>query len=621
MPYSRFISRWFANVPNINLGIMQALLNKRGRSARTFHFHLDFLPYLKSVDARYWENFLERSERFGVEYMGIDYVFASLLFENTYARSKNLIGDRLESMGLRLDDFETMRNLAGAFSESAYRRLSPYLKDAKLVGFSCSHYQLSGSLLLCSLIKKEYPHIRTVLGGKDCSGAFAYDIIKNMDCVDYVGFGECEVTVESLLEHIIDDEGKALYNVVYRDKTGVARASEAKPNLSINSIPFPEYHFEEFPLPLHEIILPIEFGRGCPWKRCTFCPDESYNIQCQSKTAERLREEFEFYRGLSKELNNFFILDSDVLKSGKAIIDISRYFDGKNLNFHYAEFRAERIDREIMKAVLHFGNWVSNFQIGIETFSDGLLKLMNKGVTMLKNVEVIKAAAELKVPIQFNLFTCYPGMTNDHLTENLRVLDMITHLLVYENIQIFPGEFYLPTDCPVFANPGEYGLQKQDENIFSFMFDEFNLPSYSNYPYPYRFDNDEEQFGMSEAVRKKVEEIKGKKQEDNFVVFEKTKDGLLITVSRDGVGTAYTMHSPEDNVYLSAVETIQSVEGISKKLGLTPEEVAGILNGFEQKGLTLLSPDKKSYLSLATLSRLSSPCFQRKDAQREDNPG
>ena len=115
MPYSRFISRWFANVPNINLGIMQALLNKRGRSARTFHFHLDFLPYLKSVDARYWENFLERSERFGVEYMGIDYVFASLLFENTYARSKNLIGDRLESMGLRLDDFETMRNLAGAF--------------------------------------------------------------------------------------------------------------------------------------------------------------------------------------------------------------------------------------------------------------------------------------------------------------------------------------------------------------------------------------------------------------------------------------------------------------------------------------------------------------------------
>lgn len=68
---------------------------------------------------------------------------------------------------------------------------------------------MRGSLLLCSLIKKEYPHIRTVLGGKDCSGAFAYDILKNMDCVDYLGSGECEVTIESLLEHVVDDEGKA----------------------------------------------------------------------------------------------------------------------------------------------------------------------------------------------------------------------------------------------------------------------------------------------------------------------------------------------------------------------------------------------------------------------------
>ncbi len=96
----------------------------------------------------------------------------------------------------------------------------------------------------------------------------------------------------------------------------------------------------------------------------------------------------------------------------------------------------------------------------------------------------------------------------------------------------------------------------------------FRLPSYSNYPYPYRFDNDEEQFGMSEAVRKKVEEIKGKKREDNFMVFEKTKDGLLITVSRDGVRDRLHLHSPEKDVYLSAVETIQSVNSISKKLGL-----------------------------------------------------
>ena len=132
--------------------------------------------------------------------------------------------------------FETMRGIAKTFAESAFLKLSPYLKDTKLVGFSCSHYQLSSSLLLCSWIKKKYPDVRTVLGGKDCSGTLAYDLLKNMDCVDYVGVSECEATVESLLEHL--DDGKSnLYNLVFRDKDGSIQKSGDKPNLSINSLP------------------------------------------------------------------------------------------------------------------------------------------------------------------------------------------------------------------------------------------------------------------------------------------------------------------------------------------------------------------------------------------------
>jgi hypothetical protein len=609
MPYARFISRWFANIPNINLGIMQALLTQKGRSVKSFHFHLDFLPYMKTIDQQQWEKFLHQSEEFGVEYMGLDYVFASLLFHKRYEKSKELFHERLNSIGLTIDNFETMRRIATSFAESAYLRLLPYLKDTKLVGFSCSHYQLSSSLLLCERIKKEFPHVRTILGGKDCSGTFAYELLKHMDCVDYVGFSECEVTVDSLLKHLDAPENK-LCNVVFRDKDGTVRRSEAAENLQIDSIPSPEYSFEDFPLALNEIILPIEFGRGCPWKRCTFCPDESYNIRCQARSAKRLTEEFDHFRNISKDLNNFYILDSDALKSKKEILNISRYLDGKNINFHYAEFRAERMDREVFQAILRFGNWTSIFQIGIETFSDGMLKLMNKGVTVLKNVEVIKAAAELNVPVQFNLFTCYPGMTEELLNENIRVMDMITHLLVCENFQIFPGEFYLPTDCHVFLNPGQYGIQKQQENILSFIFEEFPMVSYSNYPYPYVFSNDEEQFRMSEMIRSKVAEIRCKNRADNFMIFEEVRDGLLITVSRDGIKTEYLLKAPEKEIYLSAAETIQTVEHVSDKLSIPPKAVSVIFENFEQKGLMLLSPDRKSFLSLAT-----SGSHRRKDTQ------
>ena len=602
MPYSRFISKWFANVPNINLGIMQAFLREKGKSVKTFHSHLEFLPYLKRLDPKILENLLQLTEQFGVEYLGLDYVFASLLFEDRYRRSRERFIGRLDSLGLTLNDFEELREVAKSFLESTFLRLLPYLKDTKLVGFSCSHYQLSGSLLLCSKIKQTYPDILTVFGGKDCSGAFASELLKNMEFVDFVGFSECEATVDSLLEHV-RDERKEFYNVVFRDGDGEIKRADYIPNVSINSLPFPEYDFRDFPLEKNEIILPIEFGRGCPWKRCTFCPDESYNILCQAKRADRITAEFDYYHSISEDLGNFFILDSDALKVPKVIIETSKHLEGRNLNFIYAEFRAERMDREVLDAIRRFGKWVSHFQIGIETFSDRVLQLMNKGVTALKNVEVLKAAAELDVPVQFNLFTCFPNMKDEDMRENLRVMDRITHILVSKSIQIFPGEFYLPADCPVFLHSDDYGIKKHPESIFSLIFEDFHMPSFSNYPYPYDFDNDEEQYRMSAIIRNKVEEIKGKKPEDYFMIYSESAEGLRIDVGLNGDRTVHVLNPVEKKIYLSAIEQSRSIKEACEDSGVPFEEASEVLNVFEQKGLILYSFDRKSFLSLAMESR------------------
>jgi Radical SAM superfamily len=599
MPYARFISRWFANVPNINLGIMQSYLEEKGKNVKAFHFHLDFLPYISGLPPHIKENLLTLTEQFGVEYMGLDYVFASLVFEDTYLKSQARFTERLDSLGLSLTDFEELRRTGRSFVDSCFSKLLPYLKDTRIIGFSCSHYQLSGSLLLCSKIKKAFPDILTVFGGKDCTGAFADNFMKIADFVDFTGTSECEVTVESLLGHI-NNPGSDFYNVVYRDKDGGIRRSPTRPNCSINSLPFPKYDFDEFPIPKSDIILPIEFGRGCPWKRCSFCPDESYNILCQAKSPERVTSEIAHYQSISEDLRNYFILDSDTLKDRESIIKISGNIQTRNLNFIYAEFRAEKMDRDVLRAVLNFGNWVSHFQIGIETFSDRMLQLMNKGVTILKNVEVLKSAAELEVPVQFNLFTCFPGMTEDDLKENIRVMDLITHILVRDTIQIFPGEFYLPVDSPIFLDGEKFGVVKGSESIFSSIFADFSMPSYSNYPYPYRFQNDEEQYRFSVALRAKVDEIKSKKAENTYMVWKIVPDGLEIEISRDSHRSTHKLNELEQKIYLSAVEKIRYVDTVSAELGISSQDVFTVLQDFEQKGIVLFSPDHKSFLSLAT---------------------
>ena len=599
MPYARFISRWFANVPNINLGIMQSYLRKKGRDVGTFHFHLEFIPYLDNLPPHVKENLFTLTEQFGVEYMGLDYVYASLLFEERYLKSKERFKERLDSLGLSLSDFDELRDVARSFLDACFSRLIPYLQNTKLMGFSCSHYQLSSSLLLCSRVKKAYPQILTVFGGKDCTGTFADDLMRNVDTVDFTGTSECEITVESLLAHMSDPRNQ-FYNVIYRDKDGLIKKSPVRPNISINSLPFPEYDFDTFPVRKSDIILPIEFGRGCPWKRCSFCPDESYNSLCQAKTPERVTSEIAHYQSISGELSNFFILDSDALKNRESIIEISRYLEGRHLNFVYAEFRAEKMDREVLRAVKNFGNWMSHFQIGIETFSDRMLKLMNKGVTALKNVEVLKSAAELRVPVQFNLFTCFPGMTEEDLTENLRVMDLITHILVNDTIQIFPGEFYLPADSPVFLNSETFGLTKSPESIFSSVFEDFSMPSYSNYPYPYQFQNDEEQYRFSMALRAKVEEIKSKTVEETFMVCRTVPDGLEIAIGRAGDRSVYRLNEPEKSIYLSAVQRIRNIDTIASDVMMPEKDLVAVLEDFERKGIILFSVDRKSFLSLAT---------------------
>jgi Radical SAM superfamily len=598
MPYARFISRWFANVPNINLGIMKAYLEEKGKNVKTFHFHLEFLPYIEGLPVRFKENLLKLTEQFGVEYMGLDYIFASLFFEDLYSKSRERFIERLNALGLSLSDFEELRGIAQSFIDSCLLKLSPYLKDTRLIGFSCSHYQLSGSLLLCSRIKNACPDILTIFGGKDCTGAFADDFMRAVEFIDFTGTSECEVTVESLLDHI-NNPDKDFFNVVYRDKDGGIKRSPARPNISINSLPFPRYDFDTLPIRKSDIILPIEFGRGCPWKRCSFCPDESYNILCQAKSPERVTAEIAYYQSISEDLRNYFILDSDALKDRESIIKISRNLEGRNLNFIYAEFRAEKMDRDVLHAILHFGTWASHFQIGIETFSDRMLQLMNKGVTVLKNVEVLKSAAELGVPVQFNLFTCFPGMTEDDLKENVRVMDLITHILVKDTIQIFPGEFYLPADSPVFLNTEQFGLMKSSESIFSSIFKDFSMPSYSNYPYPYQFKNDEEQYKFSVALRAKVDEIKSKNAKDTYMVYKITPDGLEIDISRDSRQSTYVLDKFEQKIYLSAIEKIQNVDTVSSDLGISIEDVFSVLKNFEQKGIILFSSDKKSFLSLA----------------------
>ena len=111
---------------------MKAYLEEKGKHVKTFHCHLEFLPYINGLPLRLKENLLKLTEQFGVEYMGLDYIFASLFFEDRYFKSKERFTERIHSLGLTLTDFEELRGIVRSFIDSCFLKLSPYLKDKGL---------------------------------------------------------------------------------------------------------------------------------------------------------------------------------------------------------------------------------------------------------------------------------------------------------------------------------------------------------------------------------------------------------------------------------------------------------------------------------------------------------
>ena len=145
----------------------------------------------------------------------------------------------------------------------------------------------------------------------------------------------------------------------------------------------------------------------------------------------------------------------------------------------------------------------------------------------------------------------------------------------------------------------QYDLEKHTESIFANIFEGFSMPSYSNYPYPYRFNNDKEQFQMAGSIRKKVDEIKSKDPAENFMYYVNEANGLSISVCRDGQTTSHKLKEKEGEIYLSAIDESQRLSRVCEEYSVSEDALRSILNDFESKGLILYSSGKRSFLSLA----------------------
>lgn len=447
--------------PALGLALLQAALQRDGVDCSTSYLNLRL------------------ADRLGAELYGwITHELPHIAFAGDWIFTEALYGADAGRDALYID--EVLRT-EWQLPESSIQRLlqaraavEPFMQDAlashdwgafDLVGLTSTFEQNIAALALASRLKALHPRLRTAFGGANWEGAMGQEYHRHFACVDFVCSGEADVSFPRLVAalagppRLLQRRLAGIEGLVYRDRSGASVATgPADPVEQMDTLPLPSYepYFSQrqassAALEVSPVLL-FEASRGCWWgakSHCTFCGLNGHSMGYRSKSPARLLSELEHLIGhwpcpTIEAVDN--ILDMGYFDTVLPVLEQLDlpgpvFFEVKaNLKRHHvAALQRARITR---------------IQPGIESLSDHVLKLMRKGTTALRNVQLLKWCREYGVAVDWNLLYGFPGETDDDYSAMLTLLPKLSHLQAPGAC----GSIRLDRFSPYFQHPASFGL-------------------------------------------------------------------------------------------------------------------------------------------------------------------
>ncbi|MFF2472889.1 RiPP maturation radical SAM C-methyltransferase [Streptomyces sp. NPDC058066] len=321
------------------------------------------------------------------------------------------------------------------------------------------------SLALAGELKRRRPGLTVVFGGSNCDGPMGHALHRNHPFVDHVVRGEGEYAFPALLRHLDADTPPADVPGLcwWEGQAGgrVSRANtESRRTVAPSDIPAPDYDQWQAALdasPVLEYVYPklvVEGARGCWWgekHHCTFCGLNGSSMAFRAKSGEQLWSEIDHL------VRRHRILDVVTVDN---IIDMAYFKDflplaaesGWDLRMHY-EVKSN-LNREQIALLGRAGAVL--IQPGIESLSNRVLDLMDKGVSGARNVRTLRECENHALTVTWNYLYGFPGETVEDYAPVVDQLPALVHLQP-------PGgahRIQLERFSPNFTDPG-FGFGKR----------------------------------------------------------------------------------------------------------------------------------------------------------------
>jgi anaerobic magnesium-protoporphyrin IX monomethyl ester cyclase len=205
------------------------------------------------------------------------------------------------------------------------------------------------------------------------------------------------------------------------------RSPPAPPLRKLDRSPVPD--FTDFPWDRYRVrIIPIMTGRGCQWDRCVFCSDvvsvsgRTYRTRSIESVVHEMREQSRRHA-----TNNFLFLDLKLNSNPSLFRGIAEHAQEAAPGaqwigtVHVDRRRDNGLSRPDLKAAVASG--MRRVSFGLESGSQRLLDLLDKGSTVDGNSDFIRTAHSVGLSVRCSMFLGFPGETTADVEETARFLE------------------------------------------------------------------------------------------------------------------------------------------------------------------------------------------------------
>lgn len=296
-----------------------------------------------------------------------------------------------------------------------------------IVGISISFESTDylGGIETAKIVKHLNQNIKVFAGGH--AATFLYEtLMKECLCIDYVVFGEGEISTLSLVQAI---ESKLPINqvngIAYRSNGSILRTNKQKLIDNLDLLPFADRSIYNKFKP--EFAL-IESSRGC-WGKCKFCSVPAFFNNgigkiWRTRSSKSLIEEME---NIIKNwnVNKFDFVDDNFLgvglKGKEKIQEFYSLVKGKNLQIEFnIACRVESVNLNDLLLLKEIG--LKKIYVGIESGSNKTLIRYGKNTTNEDNRKAIEVLKKLGIDAKLCLIIFDPWMTEEELLETIEFL-------------------------------------------------------------------------------------------------------------------------------------------------------------------------------------------------------